>query len=151
MLILVMNITAVQHVSASDDVSLEIPFTGKSIHFPCLSTRLTIIPGTSISLFIVTLPTCKVNTSITVDDGAPTIHSFYQTKPICNVQLYSSAPLPFGNHSVHVDLLSIVNGADTSCLFFDYAVINGAPGGASCSTTPTAGSPACIPIDQQLS
>ena len=147
-----MNITAAQHVSASDVVYLEIPFTGKSIHFPCLSTRLTIIPGTSISLFIVTSPTCKVNTSITVDDEASTIHSFSQTKTTYNVQLYSSGPLPFGNHSVHVELLNIVNGADnTSCLFFDYAVINDALDGASCSTTSNAGSPTCMPIDQQPS
>jgi len=127
--------TAAQRVSASDDAFLDIPLT-----------------GTSISLFVVTLPTCQVNASITVDNEAPTTHSFSQTKTTYNVQLYSSGPLPFGNHSVHVDLLSIVNGVDnTSCLFFDYAVINDALDGASCSVTSNAGSPTCTPVDQQPS
>ena len=148
-----MNITAAQHVSASDDAFLEIPFIGKSIHSPRILNEIDKIPGTSISLFIVTLPTCQVNTSITVDDSAPTIHSFHRTKTTYNVQLYSSASLPFGNHSIHVDLLDLVNtGVDnTSCLFFDYAVINDALDGASCSTTSTAGSSTCMPIDQQPS
>ena len=136
MLVFIMNILAAQHVSALDGVFLEISFVGKYISNASLSTRLMIIPGTSISLFIVTLPTCQVNTSITLDDEGPTIHSFHQTKTTYNVQLYSSVPLPFGNHSIQVDLLDSINGADdTSCLFFDYAAINDTLDGTSYSTT----------------
>ena len=116
------------------------------------STRLTIILGTSISLFIVTFPTCLVNTSITVDGSAPTLHSFHPAITTYNVQLYSSPPLPFGNHSIHVDLLDFINGVDNaSCLVFDYAIINDNPDGASCLTTSTTSSPTCTPIDQQPS
>lgn len=123
-----------------------------SISYVFPSTRLIIILGTSISLFIVTLPTCMVNTSITVDDEAPTIHFFYRTKTTYNVQLYSSTPLPFGNHSIHVDLLDSLNGTDnTSCLFLDYAIINDTLDGASCSTTLAASSPTITIINDQLS
>ena len=122
----------------------------QSIPYVSLGYKIDKVPGTLISLFIVTLPTCQVNTSITVDDEAPTVHSFRRTKTTYNVQLYSSTTLPFGNHSIHVDLLDLVNTGvnNTSCLFFDYAVINDALDGASCSTTSTAGSSTCIPIDQ---
>ena len=110
------------------------------------------ILGTSISLFIVTLPTCLVNTSITVDGEAPSIHSFHPAITTYNVQLYSSAPLPFSNHSIHVDLLDFINGVDsTSCLIFDYAIINDNPDGAPCLTSSTTSSPTRTPIDQQPS
>ena len=122
-----------------------------SISYVSPSTRLMIILGTSISLFIVTLPTCLVNTSITVDGEAPTVHSFHPAITTYNVQLYSSAPLPFGNHFIHVDLLDPINGVDnTSCLVFDYAIINDNPDGASCSITATS-SPTHTSIDQQQS
>ena len=123
-----------------------------SIFYVYPSTRLTIILGTSISLFIVTLPTCLVNTSITMDGQTPTIHSFHPVITTYNVQLYSSALLPFGNHSIRVDLLDFVNGVDsTSCLVFDYAVINDNPDGTSSLTSSTTSSPTCTPIDRQLS
>ena len=123
-----------------------------SVSYVFTSTKLTIILGTSISLFIVTLPTCLVNTSIMMDGETPTIHSFHPAITTYNVQLYSSALLPFGNHSIHVDLLDFINDVDsTSCLVFDYAVINDNPDGASSLTSSTTSSPTCTPIDRQPS
>ena len=152
MLILVIDTTATQHVSAKDNVFLEIPFVGKPISHVSPSTRLTIILGTSISLFIVTLPTCRVNTSITLDGEAPTIHSFNQTQTIYKFELYSSGPLQFGSHCIRVDLMDSIDDVhDTSCLFFDYAAINDTLDGTPYSTTSTAGSPTGTLIDRQLS
>lgn len=110
------------------------------------------ILGTSITLFIITLSICPVNTSITLDDETATIHSFHQTEATYNVPLYSSALLPFGNHTIHVNLLDFVNGLDnSSCLFFDYAAVNGTLDAVPSSTTSTEGSPSGTPIYEQLS
>lgn len=102
--------------------------------------------GTHIDVFIVTLPTCSVNTSITLDDESPTLHSFYPTKVTYNVRLYASPPLPLGNHVIRVGLLDAVDGVNnTSCLFFDYAVVNDTECATSSSTSSMEPFPTNVP------
>lgn len=128
LLILICNTTAAHRATTSDDVFMQVPFVGAYTSNVSFGATLTTIVGTSITLFIVTLPICPVNTSITVDDEAPTMRSFHQTEATYNVPLYASAPLQFGNHTITVILLDSANGfANSSCLFFDYATVNGTP------------------------
>lgn len=92
--------------------------------------------GPHIDLFISTLPSCLVNTSISMDDQSPTFHSFGPAGVTCNI-LYTSIAVPFGNHIIRVALLDAVRDVNhTSCLLFDYAVndMNSSVASATSST-----------------
>lgn len=143
---------AAYRATTLDGAFMQVPFVGVSTSHVSFGATLTMILGTSITLFIVTLPICPVNASVAVDDEAPTIRSFHQTEGPSNVPLYSSALLPFGNHTVTVNLLDSTNGFEnSSCLFFDYATVNDTLDGVPSPATSAEGTPTSTPNYEHLS